>query len=135
MPNWPGDNAVFPVAEPLIKGFEAFKANPYLDSAGVPTIGWGTIAYPDGTRVTMFDPAITGDYGEECLVFEMTQKCAGVSSYLARVPTINQAAAMVSLTYNIGVPAFSTSTVVNEFNAGNTNSAADAFLLWDKAHV
>jgi len=51
------------------------------------------------------------------------------------MPTIHQAAAMLSLAYNIGTSAFSTSTVLKEFNAGNIQAAADAFLLWDKAHV
>ena len=53
MPNWPGDAAVFPFCMPIIKQFEGFRAKPYKDSAGIPTIGYGTIQYPDGKAVTM----------------------------------------------------------------------------------
>ena len=53
MPNWPGDAAVFPLCMPVIKQFEGFRAKPYKDSAGIPTIGYGTIRYPDGSAVTM----------------------------------------------------------------------------------
>ena len=34
----------------LIKDFEKFRADPYLDSVGVPTIGYGTTQYPDGRK-------------------------------------------------------------------------------------
>jgi lysozyme len=135
MANWPGDAAVLPLAEPIIKQFEGMKLSPYLDSAGIPTIGWGTIQYPNGQRVTMADPAITEDYAEQCLEYEISLKSAAISGCLTEVPTIHQAAAMLSLAYNIGTSAFSTSTVLKEFNAGNIQAAAAAFLLWDKAHV
>lgn len=41
--------------------------------------------------------------------------------------------AMVCLAYNIGVGAFSNSTLVKLFNAGDIQLAADQFLRWDKA--
>ena len=135
MAYWPGDAAVLPLAEPIIKQFEGLKLSPYLDSAGIPTIGWGTIQYPNGHRVTMSDPAIDESYAEQCLEFEISQKTAAISGCLTRMPTIHQAAAMLSLAYNIGTSAFASSTVVREFNAANISAAADAFLLWDKAHV
>ena len=49
----------------LIKEFESFSAKPYLDAHGIPTIGWGATSYEDGTAVTMNDPAITAQRGEE----------------------------------------------------------------------
>ena len=42
---------------------------------------------------------------------------------------------MLSLTYNIGTGAFSTSTVLRKVNSGDIAGAADAFLLWDKGTV
>src|SRR5690606_8404037 len=41
--------------------------------------------------------------------------------------------AMVSLAYNIGVHAFSNSTLVKKFNAMDTMGAANEFPRWDKA--
>jgi lysozyme len=58
-----------------------------------------------------------------------------MSTHLTRMPALHQAAAMLSLTYNIGTGAFIGSTVLKQFNAGKFQAAADAFLLWDKAMV
>jgi lysozyme len=135
MPQWPGDNAVLALAMPLIKKFEGFSLTPYFDSAGIPTIGWGTILYPNGKPVTMADPPISEAYAQDCLGFEMESKCAALRHLLTVDCTLHQAAAMLSLIYNIGVANFTGSTVLHDFNAGNIQPAADAFLLWDKAHV
>jgi|HubBroStandDraft_6_1064221.scaffolds.fasta_scaffold06530_8 lysozyme len=135
MPNWPGDDAVFALAMPLIKEFEGYDASPYRDSAGIPTIGWGTILYPNGKPVTMQDPTISQAYAQDCVTYEMQGKSTALQRLLTANPTVHQAAAMLSLTYNIGVANFTGSTVLREFNAGNIQAAADAFLLWDKAHV
>lgn len=135
MAHWPGDAEVFPLVEPIIKQFEGYSATPYLDSVGVATIGWGTTVYPDGHSVTMADPAITQDYAEECLTFEMSEKSDALSDCLTAMPSLHQAAAMLSLAYNIGQQAFATSTVLRDFNAGDIQGAANAFLLWDKGHV
>lgn len=135
MANWPANASVFPLAEGIVKQWEGLYLSPYPDIADVPTIGWGTIAYPNGQHVTLDDPPITEAYAEQCLTFEMTNKAAALAGCLARDPTIHQAAAMLSFAYNIGVPAFSTSTVRNDFNTGNVQGVADAFLMWDKAHV
>ena len=82
MPNWPGDAAVFPFCMPIIKQFEGFRAAPYLDSASIPTIGYGTIEYPDGKAVTMNDPAVTAEQAEGFLSFEMSKKSAAISPLL-----------------------------------------------------
>jgi lysozyme len=135
MSNWPGNAAVFPLAETVIKQFEGLRLAPYPDSAGIATIGWGTILYPTGARVTMGDPPITEDYAEQCLAFQMAQKSSALAGCLTRAPSLHQAAAMLSLAYNIGVVAFAGSTVLHAFNAGDVQGAANAFLLWDKTHV
>src|SRR5690625_6642673 len=35
----------------LIKEMESFRAKPYIDAAGVATIGYGTTVYPNGDSV------------------------------------------------------------------------------------
>ena len=135
MANWPGDTAVFPFCMPIIKQFEGFRAAPYKDSAGIPTIGYGTISYPDGSKVTMSDPAITEDEATSFLSFQMSKKSGAIAPMLQRPASLHQAAAMLSLTYNIGSSAFQGSTVLRKFNAGDIAGAADAFLMWDKATV
>jgi lysozyme len=135
MSNWPGDDAVFPFAMPIIKQFEGFRAAPYKDSAGIATIGYGTILYPDGKAVTMNDPAVTDEQATGFLSHQMSIKSAAIAPLLTRPATLHQAAAMLSLTYNIGTGAFQGSTVLRKFNAGDIPGAADAFLMWDKATV
>ncbi len=135
MPNWPGDTAVFPLCMPLIKQFEGFSAAVYKDSAGIPTIGYGSITYPSGTPVTMNDPPITEPEAESYLSFQMSQKSAAIAPFLQRIASLHQAAAMLSLTYNIGTNAFKASSVLRSFNANDIPAAADAFLMWDKATV
>jgi len=39
----------------LIKHFESFRKDAYLDLRGIPTIGYGTTNYPGGGRVHMGD--------------------------------------------------------------------------------
>jgi lysozyme len=135
MANWPGNEVVFALCKDRIKEFEGFSAKPYRDSAKVPTIGWGTIRYPNGQTVTMSDPPIGKDYAEQCLTFEMAQNAAVLASHLDRVASVHQAAAMLSLAYNIGTQAFLGSSVLRLFNAGKTAASAKAFEMWDKAHV
>lgn len=135
MSNWPGDAAVFPFCMPVIKQFEGFRAKPYKDSAGIPTVGYGTIQYPDGKAVTMNDPAVTEPQAEGFLRYQISLKSKTIATYLMRSATLHQAAAMLSLTYNIGTGAFKGSTVLRKFNGGEIPGSADAFLLWDKAVV
>jgi len=42
---------------------------------------------------------------------------------------------MLSLAYNIGITGFKGSTVLAKFNVSDIAAAAEAFLIWDKAHV
>ena len=43
----------------LIKEFEGFRAKPYRDAVGIPTIGYGNTYYEDGRAVKLTDPPIT----------------------------------------------------------------------------
>lgn len=135
MANWPGDSAVFPPCVALIKQFEGFRAAPYLDSVGIPTIGYGSTTYPGGEKIGLHDPAITPDQGVQFLEYSLGLMSQAIAVLFQRVPTLNQAAAMLCLTYNIGAGAFRGSTVLAKFNAGDVAGAADAFLAFDKGHV
>jgi len=140
MSNWPGDSAVFAICDPLVKQFEGFRSAPYKDSGGIPTIGYGTILYPPppqgtGKSVTMSDPACTEAQATGWLEYQLSQKSAQIAPLLQRPATKHQASAMLSLTYNIGVGAFKSSTVLRDFNSGDIAGAADAFMMWDKATV
>ena len=56
------------LAVEICKTFEGFISEPYNCPAGVPTIGYGTTYYLDGTRVTLQDKPITQSQAELILI-------------------------------------------------------------------
>jgi lysozyme len=114
--------------------FEGFSAKPYLCSAKVPTIGYGSTYYLNGRRVTLLDKPIT-----ELEAFEMfkaiADKFADKVSKLVTTPVDqNQFNALVSLTYNIGPANFQKSTLLRKVNFNHNDPSIRAeFLKWNKA--
>jgi lysozyme len=119
----------------LIQSFEGLDLNPYLDTAGVPTIGYGTIMYPSLHPVTMQDPPITLQKALQYLEWEVNQKVGTVVHLIQVDCTQNQFDALVSFAYNEGLGALKTSTLLRLFNSGDVQGAADQFLVWDKNRV
>jgi len=115
----------------LIKEFEGLRLTAYKCPAGVWTIGYGhtTSAGPPAVKSGM---KITGEQASEILVTDLVTYEAAVMKALTRSPTENQFSAMVSLCYNIGAGAFTSSTVVKRFNSGDAEGAAAAFRMWKK---
>lgn len=117
----------------LIKSFEGLVLHPYLDSVNVPTIGYGTTFYEDGTKVTMQDPSITEGRAEELLI-EHVESFAKSVEKAVKVPlTDNQFAALVSFAYNLGTGNLNSSTLLRKLNAGDYQGAANEFERWNKA--
>ncbi|WP_374459170.1 lysozyme [Chryseobacterium taeanense] len=86
----------------LILSFEGFSSKPYLDSAGIPTIGYGNTYYPGGKKVTMKDPAISRERGAELFSSVLPTYEKIVNSKIKVALTQNQFDALVSHTYNTG---------------------------------
>jgi lysozyme len=118
----------------LICMFEGFSAKPYLCSAKVPTIGYGSTYYLNGRRVTLLDKPIT-----ELEAFEMfktiADKFADKVSKLVTAPIDqSQLNALVSLAYNIGPANFQKSTLLKKVNFNHNDPSIRAeFLKWNKA--
>ena len=123
----------------LIQEFESFEANPYLDSARVWTIGYGSTYYPNGKKVTGRDKPITREYAETIQRNVIKNDFEPVINELLKNEiasgfiTQNMFDAILSLTYNIGVNGFKKSSVLRLLKQGDKQNAADAFLLWNKA--
>ena len=116
----------------LIQEYEDFRANAYLDIKGVPTIGYGTTFYPDGTAVEMGD-VCTRSQAE--VWFANDSKA--IDTFLDRNVTQkkltqNQFDALASFIYNVGRNAFIRSTMYKLIKAGDMTGAADQFLVWNK---
>lgn len=118
----------------FIKLFEGFIAKPYLCPAGVPTIGYGSTRYTDGTKVSLHDPAITEKEATELFQRTLVNYEQAVNK-VARVELEqHQFDALVSLCYNIGERNFCTSTLVKLLNEGKgAEVVAEQFLRWNKA--
>jgi len=83
----------------------------------------------------MNDAPVSQAQANDFLAYQMGLKSKAIAPLLQKPATLHQAAAMLSLAYNIGSTAFQSSTVLKRFNSGDLHAAADAFLLWDKATV
>jgi lysozyme len=125
--------------EDLIKRFEAFIQEPYRDSAGIPTIGWGTTHYENGKAVTMQDPAIMHERAEQLFQFEAQAKAYVLNQALQQHNvrlTQNQFDSLVSFSYNVGIAGLLGSTLFKLIKKDPQNPAIrDAFMMWDKITV
>src|SRR3954447_19722447 len=96
----------------LIKDFEGLMLSAYLDPVQIPTIGYGTIRYPDGHKVTIGD-SISDAEAEAFLKFDCDRMADDISAELAGIAiSQNQLDALVSFTYNLGLGAFLGSTLL-----------------------
>lgn len=107
---------------------------PYLDSVGVPTIGYGNTYYENGVRVKMSDPPISKDRALSLFLNILSFYEKAVWSNTRDDINQNQFDALVSLTYNIGVNAFKGSTVLRLVNNNPIDpKIAGAFKMWKNA--
>ncbi len=119
----------------LIQEYEDFRAKAYLDIKGVPTIGFGTTYYQDGTKVQLGD-ICTRSQAEAWFMND----CKALDAFLDRNVTQkkltqNQFDALASFIYNVGRNAFIGSTMYRLIKLGKMKEAADEFLRWDKVTI
>jgi len=129
-----GIKEVIALAEPLIKRFEGWRSKPYLCSANVPTIGWGSTMYENGDRVTLDDPEISKERGQE--LFELDAERFLLQVYKA-CPVLtkhhNKAAAILSWTYNLGPARLRSSTMRTRINQEQWEEAVQELKRWNLA--
>lgn len=116
----------------LIKRFEGFRPDAYIDTGGVLTIGYGTTAAAGvgitpklGMRITEAEAAVYLDRA-------LTKFAAQIKPKITAPINENEWGAFLSLAYNIGPAAFARSSALRLFNAGDKAAAADAILLWNQ---
>lgn len=117
----------------LIQGFEGLKLSAYKDSVGIPTIGYGNITYENGTKVKMGDK-ITQERAGQLFQHFADSFASKVAGLIKKEVKQNQFNAMVSLAYNIGIGAFSKSTLLKKVNINpNDPTIKDEFAKWKLA--
>lgn len=96
----------------LIKPWEGLRLQGYADPIGIPTDCWGNT---HGARVGVWR---TVAECEALLDAEVRKVAHGLSQCITREVPPNQAAALISWAYNVGVTAACGSTLVRKLNAG-----------------
>ena len=117
----------------LLEQFEGLRLEAYLDSAGIATIGWGSIKYPNGNKVKLGDK-ITKAQAKEYKLHDLKEFESTVNTSVKSPLTQNQYDALVSLSYNIGSGAFKNSTLLKKLNSGDYKGAAEQFPVWNKVN-
>ena len=131
--NGPVSEAV-DIAAKLCRHFEGLSLKPYICPAGYPTIGYGTVFKPDGTKVTMAHRPINKATAEAWLMHELKNNyLAGVlkaSPSLITTPKV--LGAMTDFAYNLGVARYRASTLRKRVDAQDWNAAKEELMKWTR---
>lgn len=115
----------------IIREFEGFSAKPYRCPAGIPTIGFGSTRYEDGTPVKLTDAAIDKERAEAIMRATLAREYEpAVQRYVTVELTQGQYDALVDFAYNAGPQNLRTSTLLKRINAGDYAGAANEFGKW-----
>jgi lysozyme len=115
-------------ARTTLQRLEGFRAKAYIPVPGdVPTIGYG---FTEGVQM---GDTMTRAEADSRLVTELSKYEQAVERGCLNPPNQNEFDAMVLLCFNIGIGGFAKSTVLRCHNAGDHQSAARAFGLWNKS--
>ena len=98
----------------LIKRFEGFEPEIYLDAAGLPTIGYGHLLRPGEDEI--FKNGISPEAGEALLIKDVSSAEQAVLRLIHSPLTDGQFDALVSFTFNLGSGALQRSTLRRKVN-------------------
>ncbi|RUT25737.1 hypothetical protein C0V97_10090 [Asaia sp. W19] len=115
--------------------FEGLSLKPYLCPANYWTIGYGNRFLGDGTPVTATTKPITQAQALDLLRNTVMTLQAKLRAFVTVPLTDYQEGALLSWQFNVGTNAAKGSTLVRRLNQRLYSSAAQQFLVWDKATV
>lgn len=122
-----------PEAISLIKEFEGFESQAYIDTDGTPVIGYG-LSKIGGEPVQIGD-RISPQQADTALNDHLQE----IYEELDRVVRVDlsdrQLSALASIAFNVGINSIKQSTLVQKVNAKDYAGAANEFLRWDKANL
>lgn len=114
-----------------IKGFEGFSSVAYPDPGstdGNPwTIGYGSTGADVVPGMTITEPQAVERLRGDLVKFEK-----GVEELVTVPLTQGQFDALVSFSYNVGLQAFRTSTLLRKLNKGNYSAVPSELARWNK---
>ena len=113
-----------------LKRFEALRLKPYKDAGGKFTVGWGHLIKRPEENYLLNKNGISVGKANQLLQGDV-QIAEKAVKRLVKVPLSgNQLDALISFVYNIGVGAFSRSSMLKYLNAGQYREAANEFPAW-----
>ncbi|WP_439271845.1 lysozyme [Pseudochrobactrum sp. HB0163] len=112
----------------LIKRFEGFEPEIYLDAAGLPTIGYGHLLRPG--EAEMFTGGISEAAGEALLIKDVGIAERAVLRLIKVSLTDGQFDALVSFTFNLGSGALQRSTLRRKVNREEHEEVPAEFMRW-----
>ena len=116
----------------LIKRFEGFRAQMYLDAAGLETIGYGHLILVR-ERDEYAQRRLTEGEATALLCDDLERFEVQIEDLVDAGLTQNQFDALCCLVFNIGAGAFRKSTLLKRLNEHDFDSAAAEFHRWNKA--
>ena len=111
----------------LIKEFEGLKLTAYLDSVGVPTIGYGH------TKGVKIGDRCTKEEAEAFLREDLKDAEACVNEHVTVPINQNEFDALVSFVFNFGCTKFRGSTLLRKLNNSDYDGASLEFARWNRA--
>lgn len=111
----------------LTESFESCRLTAYLDSVGVPTIGWG---HTSGVKIGM---TCTQEQADQWLQEDVQSAVNAVNTMVKVQLTQQEFDALVDFTFNLGSGNLQHSTLLRLLNAGDYGGAAAEFDKWDRA--
>ena len=123
---------VLPATVNLVKQHEGFRSYAYIDSNGLPVIGYGQSTI-DSRAVTM-GQYITQAEADAALIVELERIQRLVLDTVRVDLNAHQLGALTSLVYNAGPRVITQSTLSKKLNSGDYAGAALEFPRWNKAH-
>lgn len=114
----------------FIKHQESCRLNAYRDIGGVWTIGWGS------TGNVHAGDTLTQEQADALFLQDLQPIVAALNKWLTW-PTVRQCEfdAFCSFTFNLGIGALESSTVLKRYNyQGPVGDTSEAFLWWDEVN-
>ncbi|WP_423454230.1 glycoside hydrolase family protein [Ottowia sp. VDI28] len=114
-------------------GVEGFSSPPYIPTKGdVPTIGYGSTHYEDGTRVTMTDPPISRERAKDLALGELERTYGQCVRDSLGDTLVSQAEFDIAVDFagQYGCGAFNASSIRAKTVAGDYVGACKAYLAY-----
>ena len=127
-----GQNQALILAADLCRFFEGFSSKPYICPAGYPTIGYGTVYKPDGSKVTMRDQPISRELANEWLMRELQHNYMAGVLKASPILIANQRllAAITDFAYNLGVGRYRASTLKRRVDSNDLLGVETELRKW-----